>query len=1202
MDKIQEVPQAMILPMLEAVRLSLEELGYRLGLPVDAGDNNGLSDTDAILEYIDSEVNPLFTNRLTKFKPHWNRYKFDKGYSRAYSKPELLEFERQEGNFKIEAGEIYRGSKIPEELKVEDLYQEVLSLKDSNKEEDQIQFINQLKSLTEIEELNLPEDFAEDYLKSKIQERQESFKVRKKALYTLINWGEVDGQEALDWVANHFSENEQTAFVGEISNWLDSEEDYKQNFIYSFVYKFLSAHIGQNVQFSFQSIVFNILNDLDVKMNLISLAIPDRMVSSIAEKIINYLIESITLEQVKSLNSADTNSIAPYFAQKLNQEEVQSLEGEILEIFWPHLTEEQKSWVTLKQFLTITVNPYQYFQVAREIAVYTAPRLNQTEVQSLEGGNLEIFLSYLTEEQKVWVTFKQFLTIPHQSIREEEEIVVYTAQRLNQEEVQSLEGENLDIFWPHLTEEQKVWVTLEQFQTLPYYAIRAEKEIAVYVASRLNRAEVQSLRRQNVDTIFLHLTEEQKSWVTTEQFLEALEALFYVENSKEIAVYVVPRLGQTEVESLERRGLKILLPHLTSEQINWVTLEKFQRLISSVDEETRNLAESIALKLNQEKVQSLEGEILEIFWPHLTEEQKDWVTIEQFLKVLYYHDNFEEMALYITSKLNRAEVQSLDEIDLEILMPHLTEEQKAWVTLAQFLTISNETLSEAVRIIAPYLAQKLNQEEVQSLEGRVLSNIVKHLTGEQKAWVTFEQFLTIPHQAVRAKEKIAVYLAQKLNQEEVQSVEGSFLSSIVMHLTEEQKDWVTFEQFLTISDLAVQAKEEIAVYLALRLNQAEVQSLRRQNVDIFWPHLTEEQKSWLTTKQFLEALFYAENSKEIAVYTAPRLGQTEVKSLERRVLKILLPHLTSEQINWVTLERFQRLISSEETRSLAESIALKLNQEKVQSLEGKLLRRLIPHLSDEQKEWIDIEKFNALDLSEKRKLIPYLNQRLFQLIPIYISRERAGYLNKSIVQSLTGEDLDRLLPNLKDEQKNWITLEQFKTLPPLAKEYDPVVRDFIRKMAPRLNQAEVQSLAGKDLELLLPHLTSEQKEWVDIEKFNALDSYTKVKIIPYLNQRLFQQLTGEEVYEGHRFNSNITEIHKNWITLRQFQTMLFYSSGSFKEEIAPYLAPRLNQTEVESLERRNLEILLPYLTSEQKEWIRREGKAGIIYRNILQRF
>ena len=238
-DKIQNVPEMMILPMLSAVRLSLEELGYRLGLPVDVGDHDGLSNMEMTRTYIDLEVNPLFTHQLRNFKPHKNKYNFYQGYSRAYLKPMLLEFERWEGDFTIEAGEIHTKSSIPEELKAADLYQDILSLQDSNKEKEQIQFIDQLKLLTEIEEFGLSKDFAEDHLRSKIKDKQVSFKVRKKALYTLFellvetNWDMINREEILNILRN-FSLEEQTEILGEMSNWKTSNKMYKQWFINTF--------------------------------------------------------------------------------------------------------------------------------------------------------------------------------------------------------------------------------------------------------------------------------------------------------------------------------------------------------------------------------------------------------------------------------------------------------------------------------------------------------------------------------------------------------------------------------------------------------------------------------------------------------------------------------------------------------------------------------------------------------------------------------------------------------------------------------------------------------------------------------------------------------------------------------------------------------------------------------------------------------
>ena len=237
-DKIQNIPQAMLLPMLEAVRLSLEELGYRLGLPKNVGNHNGLSNIEHIRTYMDSEVNALFTHQLEGFKPHENQYNFDRGYSRAYSKPRLLEFERREGDFKVEAGEIYKGSKIPEDFSISNMIDRILSLKDSKKEEDQILFINDLELLTRFMRVDLRKNFLEDYLISTIQDKKLSFKVRKKSLYTLFElreqlswkWAFISKDKFLE-LLSRFSLEEKTEIIGEMSNWKNSHDSRKVSFI-----------------------------------------------------------------------------------------------------------------------------------------------------------------------------------------------------------------------------------------------------------------------------------------------------------------------------------------------------------------------------------------------------------------------------------------------------------------------------------------------------------------------------------------------------------------------------------------------------------------------------------------------------------------------------------------------------------------------------------------------------------------------------------------------------------------------------------------------------------------------------------------------------------------------------------------------------------------------------------------------------------
>ena len=248
-DKIQNVSQVMILPMLEAVRLSLEELGYRLGLSVNGGDQNGLSNNEKIRNYMIAEVSSLLGHQLKDFTPHKNHYNFNQGHSRAYNKPRLLEFERYERDFTIEAGEIYTRSKIPEDSIVADLFQKLLSLKDSKKEEDQIRFINQLLFLTKIKELELSEEFAIGYLNSKVRDQQVSFKVRKKALYNLFMIWAKNNEEKICQIGilhilENFSLEERTEIMGDMSNWKNSNEWYRRSFIDIFSHRVITSSIS----------------------------------------------------------------------------------------------------------------------------------------------------------------------------------------------------------------------------------------------------------------------------------------------------------------------------------------------------------------------------------------------------------------------------------------------------------------------------------------------------------------------------------------------------------------------------------------------------------------------------------------------------------------------------------------------------------------------------------------------------------------------------------------------------------------------------------------------------------------------------------------------------------------------------------------------------------------------------------------------
>ena len=236
-DKIQNVQKEMILPMLEGIRLSLEEQGYQLGLPQDVGNENGLSNIATIRGYIHEEVTPYLKKKLIEFKPHNSPYPFKNGYSRAYASLDLYEFQASpfELGVKIHPGKIHPPQKAPADLNWKKFYEQVLSWRTSEKEEDQIKFIKQLIVLYKIQDSTLSPEYIKKELNVKINEKRFSLKMRKLAFFTLIEfYGEL--KESLSYkeiidLLNRFSNPEQQAIFGEMSNWKNGMNRKKRMFI-----------------------------------------------------------------------------------------------------------------------------------------------------------------------------------------------------------------------------------------------------------------------------------------------------------------------------------------------------------------------------------------------------------------------------------------------------------------------------------------------------------------------------------------------------------------------------------------------------------------------------------------------------------------------------------------------------------------------------------------------------------------------------------------------------------------------------------------------------------------------------------------------------------------------------------------------------------------------------------------------------------
>ena len=84
-DKVQNVDNTDIAPMLEGIRGSMEEQGYSLALPKDLGSHNGISNEQITTDFIAKSI-AMDKEKLTDFTPHPHSFKLDSQYSRAQSK------------------------------------------------------------------------------------------------------------------------------------------------------------------------------------------------------------------------------------------------------------------------------------------------------------------------------------------------------------------------------------------------------------------------------------------------------------------------------------------------------------------------------------------------------------------------------------------------------------------------------------------------------------------------------------------------------------------------------------------------------------------------------------------------------------------------------------------------------------------------------------------------------------------------------------------------------------------------------------------------------------------------------------------------------------------------------------------------------------------------------------------------------------
>jgi len=232
-DKLQNIPNQKIPNFLQAVSLSLRERGYKLGVPEDVGDHNGLSNMDTTRHYVAQEVVPKLTQRLTTFVPHSHQYEFKNTYSRAYNKLNVKIYEPLsiEKDTEIKQGKEYQNFTASKSLDKNKLIQDLLNLKNSQEANDVLKYVSSGQVVTQLEKLGLfsVKEFEKD-LRNILERKELPFNIRKQAAFEALLIKSEQSQNELGLDFKNFDEQERTQISSEIRQWSKSSDKRRKKF------------------------------------------------------------------------------------------------------------------------------------------------------------------------------------------------------------------------------------------------------------------------------------------------------------------------------------------------------------------------------------------------------------------------------------------------------------------------------------------------------------------------------------------------------------------------------------------------------------------------------------------------------------------------------------------------------------------------------------------------------------------------------------------------------------------------------------------------------------------------------------------------------------------------------------------------------------------------------------------------------------
>ena len=217
-DNIHNVPIKRIYPMLEGIRLSLSEHGYRLAF----SKLNKLSNEKTIRNYVASEILPDLHWELYYYTPHKHKGTelFENDYYRTMDTTNVLEFKessiQNEGGFTITSGQKYFPKKISNDLDLEDL----TNLKYSDKEEHQLLFLNNLALFFIKPPVKNVFEFIRESTLIPWLEKSPYFSVRKISFYMLLKFfppEDIDINFLEFYLSKYFTKEERKYILNEIA-------------------------------------------------------------------------------------------------------------------------------------------------------------------------------------------------------------------------------------------------------------------------------------------------------------------------------------------------------------------------------------------------------------------------------------------------------------------------------------------------------------------------------------------------------------------------------------------------------------------------------------------------------------------------------------------------------------------------------------------------------------------------------------------------------------------------------------------------------------------------------------------------------------------------------------------------------------------------------------------------------------------------